>query len=302
MSLPYFPLYPTDFEADTSHLTLEEDGAYNRLLRLSWMTPGCSLPDDPTWIARRMRIDGATFDRVVAPLLEEFFYRAKGRIKNPKLTSIHEETNEKHTRRVEAGKKGGRPPKPLKSRETDETNAKALPKQPEPEPEPDIRDGGGGTREPISTDREAILTAIGVDPISGITGPSARQIGTRADMAEVDRWLALPGITMPLVIEEVRRVMANKRDGPPSSFKFFTKAIQRLSGELTQPSLSPITSGKGARHDRQRFDQTIDAVAAGLSSGAIGLGLESRDPFAKRPGRDAQEGEHGPGPLLRPGQ
>ena len=32
--LPYFPLYPTDFEADTSHLTLEEDGAYNRLLRL----------------------------------------------------------------------------------------------------------------------------------------------------------------------------------------------------------------------------------------------------------------------------
>ncbi|MCP5097247.1 MAG: YdaU family protein, partial [Chloroflexi bacterium] len=36
MSLPYFPMYPTDFEADTSHLTLEEDGAYNRLLRLMW--------------------------------------------------------------------------------------------------------------------------------------------------------------------------------------------------------------------------------------------------------------------------
>jgi uncharacterized protein YdaU (DUF1376 family) len=31
MSLPYFPMYPTDFEAKTSHLTLAEDGAYNRL-------------------------------------------------------------------------------------------------------------------------------------------------------------------------------------------------------------------------------------------------------------------------------
>lgn len=290
MSLPYFPLYPTDFEADTSHLTLEEDGAYNRLLRLSWMTPGCSLPDDPAWITRRMRIDAATFDRVVAPLLAEFFYRQSGRIKNRKLTSIHDETNEKHTRRVEAGKKGGRPTKSLQSRDKTETNAKALPKQPEPEPEPELRYGGGGTREPVSTDREAILTAIGVDPVSGITGPSARQIGTRADMAEAGRWLDLPGMTMPLVLEEVRRVMANKRDGPPSSFKFFTKAMQRLSGELTQEALQPTQPARGARHDRQRFDQTIDAVAAGLSSGAIGLGLENRDPFAKRSGGDPQEG------------
>jgi uncharacterized protein YdaU (DUF1376 family) len=141
VSLPYFPLYPSDFEAKTSHLTLEEDGAYNRLLRLSWMTPGCSLPDDPAWIARRMRVDTATYERVVAPLLNEFFYRAKGRVLNPKLTEIHGETNEKHARRVEAGKLGGRPPNPLKSHETGQSNAKAMPKQPEPEPEP-VRERG----------------------------------------------------------------------------------------------------------------------------------------------------------------
>ena len=67
MSLPYFPMYPSDFEAKTSHLTLEEDGAYNRLLRLCWMTPGASIPDDDAWIMRRMRVDQATFDRVVRP-------------------------------------------------------------------------------------------------------------------------------------------------------------------------------------------------------------------------------------------
>ena len=135
MSLPYFPMYPTDFEAKTSHLTLEEDGAYNRLLRLSWMTPGCSLPDDPAWIARRMRIDAATFDRVVAPLLDEFFTRAKGRLVNRKLTEVFNESNEKHSRRVEAGKLGGRPAKSMQIKEKTQSNTKAMPKQPEPEPD-----------------------------------------------------------------------------------------------------------------------------------------------------------------------
>ena len=72
MSLPYFPMYPTDFEAKTSHLTLEEDGAYNRLLRLMWMTPGCSLPDSDAWIMRRMRCDADTFERVVLVVIDEF--------------------------------------------------------------------------------------------------------------------------------------------------------------------------------------------------------------------------------------
>ena len=134
MSLPYFPLYPKDFEAKTSHLTLEEDGAYNRLLRLCWLTPGCSLPDDPSWIARRLRVDSATYERLVAPLISEFFRRTKGRVWQPTLTEIFQETNEKHSRRVEAGKLGGRPPKPSQQKENGQSNAKAMPKQPEPEP------------------------------------------------------------------------------------------------------------------------------------------------------------------------
>ena len=85
MSLPYFNLYPSDFEAKTSHLTLEEDGAYNRLLRLCWMTPGCSLPDDDAWIMRRMRVDAETYERVVRVVLDEFFTRSNGRVTNPRI-------------------------------------------------------------------------------------------------------------------------------------------------------------------------------------------------------------------------
>jgi uncharacterized protein YdaU (DUF1376 family) len=137
-------MYPADFEADTSHLTLEEDGAYNRLLRLCWMTPGCSLPDDPAWIARRMRLSAADFQRVVAPLLDEFFKRARGRVFSPRLTREWEKVDETSRRRSEAGKKGGRP-KAIENKQNEQKAGfdfdKAGPKQPEPEPEP-LRERG----------------------------------------------------------------------------------------------------------------------------------------------------------------
>lgn len=139
MSMPYFPMYPADFEADTSHLTLEEDGAYNRLLRLMWMTPGCSLPDDAAWIARRMRVDAATFARVIGPLIDEFFKRQNGRIISPRLRSEYAKADETYKKRSEAGKKGGRP-KAIENKQEQQkaglSQAKAGPKQPEPEPDP----------------------------------------------------------------------------------------------------------------------------------------------------------------------
>lgn len=137
MSLPYFNMYPADFEADTSHLTLEEDGAYNRLIRLMWMTPGCSLPDDDAWIARRMRCDAETFARVVKPLICEFLCVENGRVFSPRLRREAMLSEEAHKRRVDAGSKGGRKPKPLGNNGSEPSNAKAMPKQ--PEPEPDIR-------------------------------------------------------------------------------------------------------------------------------------------------------------------
>jgi uncharacterized protein YdaU (DUF1376 family) len=136
MSLPYFPMYPTDFEADTSHLTLAEDGAYNRLLRLMWMTSGCTLPADDAWIKRRMRVDQDTFDGVVKVVIDEFFTVDSGRLSNAKLGRIFAETNEAHKKRVSAGSKGGKA-KALKTNKPTSSNAVAKPKQPEPEPEPD---------------------------------------------------------------------------------------------------------------------------------------------------------------------
>ena len=135
MSLAYFPMYPDDYEADTAHLTLAEDGAYNRLLRLCWRTPGCSIPADRAWIYRRMRAHTEADQAVIETVLDEFFDLREGRLSNARLMKEWLAGNEAHARRVKAGSKGGKT-KALKTNKTEASNAVAKPKQPEPEPEP----------------------------------------------------------------------------------------------------------------------------------------------------------------------
>lgn len=296
MAMPYFPMYPADFEADTSHLTLEEDGAYNRLLRLMWMMPGCSLPDDDKWIQRRMRVGSDMYENVVLTIINEFFVRKGGRVFNPRLTEEFEKVDKTHRARVEAGKKGGRP-KAIESKQEDAkaglSQSKAGPKQPEPEPEPDPykNDGGGIRAKEVSgevmsdlTDREMILSAIGVNPISGMIGPSGKMIGTPSDMIHASNWMALPGMGLKQVCDVLREVMAKKRDGPPSSFKYFDGAMQRRSGELTMPQLEPIkpTGGRnGKLTDREQFDIAHAEYARRLSAGQIDRGPDPSDPWAQ---------------------
>jgi len=136
MSLPFFPMYPSDFEAKTSHLTILEDGAYNRLLRICWMTAGCTLPADEAWILRRARAVSDEDKAAVLSVLAEFFKVVNGRYSNARLTEEFEAAKIAHERRKNAGFKGGSA-NALKNNTNGSSNARAMPKQPEPEPEPE---------------------------------------------------------------------------------------------------------------------------------------------------------------------
>lgn len=125
MALPYLPLFVTDFEADTAHLTLVEDGAYNRLLRLCWRTPGCSVPDDDDWIRRRLRVSETEYDQHVRPVIDEFFERKRGRVLSARLLREFERAVATHSARKKAGEKGGRARKSLITGDQSESRAKA---------------------------------------------------------------------------------------------------------------------------------------------------------------------------------
>jgi len=142
MSLPYVPLYVTDFKADTSHLTTSQIGVYFRLVMECWTTPGCTIPNDVEWILDRIMSRKDDEDQVRADVklvLGEFFKIKKNRAYQGNLLEIYVTQNDKHKSRKMAGKKGALA-KSLKNNDLGSSNAKAKLKQPEPEPEPDIID------------------------------------------------------------------------------------------------------------------------------------------------------------------
>ena len=135
MSAPYIPLYIDDFDGATAHLTCEEEGAYMRLIKLAWRTPGCSLPNDDAWIARKIRMTPDQFQTVAKPVLAEFFKLVRGRWVQGRLKKESDKLLARNRERSEAGKRGAAA-KALKNNEITPTLAKAEHKQPEPEPEP----------------------------------------------------------------------------------------------------------------------------------------------------------------------
>jgi uncharacterized protein YdaU (DUF1376 family) len=191
MSIPYFPMYPDDFEADTAHLSLAEDGAYNRLLRLSWRTPGCKLPDDDAWIMRKMRAGSDDDKAIVAVILAEFFTRKGGKVYSERLLSEYVKAHDAHSRRVLAGSKGGSA-KALKTKETGSSNATAKPKQPEPEPEPLKREPKGSPKKRGSRlpDDWVLPKAWGEWAVTeGFSEMAIRDQAARFR----DYWIAVPG-------------------------------------------------------------------------------------------------------------
>lgn len=124
-ALPSMPLYVDDFEADTAHLTLQEDGAYNRLLRLCWRSPTCSIPDDQAWISRRLRVSDAEYQAVVSPVLSEFFTRENGMIWQKRQRQEYTYTKSMVEARKAAGSIGGKT-KALKRKDIEPSNATDL--------------------------------------------------------------------------------------------------------------------------------------------------------------------------------
>jgi len=198
------PLYVDDYDAATAHLSVEEDGTYMRLLRLCWRTPRCSIPDDAEWIMRRMRVDRAAYDRLVEPIISEFFKRVRGRISQKRLLQEFESVHELKAKRSRAGKKGASA-KALKENGFDASKASANAQQNESKAEASI----------------PIPITIPIEEREGAKAPSCQpalpRLADLPDDAKIafDRWQQLRSRirpkTRPLTFTSQRRGKLTKR-------------------------------------------------------------------------------------------
>jgi len=77
----FYPFHVGDYQAHTSHLTDVEDLAYRRMLDLYYLGEA-PLPNDPQWIARRIRMPAAIQE--VSQILDEYFQAAEDGLQHNK--------------------------------------------------------------------------------------------------------------------------------------------------------------------------------------------------------------------------
>lgn len=128
------------------------------------------MPDDPAWIARKMRVDDVTFDRVVAPIIKEFFGRSRGRLIQKRLRAEFGYVSELSRSRKEAGKKGGlskaqknngkRPS--TASHLLEQNGSKTLAPTPTPTPTLFPEDKSSGEAPDLAVDPEKIMFDSGI--------------------------------------------------------------------------------------------------------------------------------------------
>jgi len=106
--LHFYPFNIGDFSLHTSHLTLEEEAVYRRLLDFYYDTEQ-PIPTETQPVIRRLRL-GSHAD-LLAPILDEFFVKSPEGWRNLRADLEISDYHRKGEVARENGKKGGRPKK-----------------------------------------------------------------------------------------------------------------------------------------------------------------------------------------------
>lgn len=86
---PALPIWTDAYMLDCGHLSDAEHGRYFLLLMLIWRTPGCHIPNEPEWIARKLKRSVEAYHSEIAPLIAEFCNMTGNWISQKRLTNEH---------------------------------------------------------------------------------------------------------------------------------------------------------------------------------------------------------------------
>jgi uncharacterized protein YdaU (DUF1376 family) len=222
MSQPWFPFYVGDYVRDTARLTTEGHGAY-LLLMLDYWANGAP-PDDDETLASIARLSPEAWLRL-RQKLAPFFQITDGKWLHKRIEKEREIAEEKHQKRVNAGKAGGEAKaKNQQSSSNASPELPALPYQSQPQPQP--------LKEALSRSKDRPVSAPDPDQIDleeAIAAKSARK-PSRFD----EFWQAYP-----------------RRDGPnprkPAESRFNTLVKTGLDPEMLIAEAKKLAVEEGKR-------------------------------------------------------
>jgi uncharacterized protein YdaU (DUF1376 family) len=247
--MDWFPWYPIHYEADTGHLTLEQDAIYRRLI--DWyMVHERPLTNDERALASAARVDLDVWQRNAEAVLA-FFVPRDNMVLSPRCEV---ELNEQSTRRQRETEKKRRQ-REAKSLIRNNHVPGAVPAM-SPLTGQDNTDGGDGTRARDLADRLMALFP---------------QNAVIVNYSRIDTWLR-QGFDFDLdVLPAVSGVVARQPPNwTPHSFDYFDKPIARAHAARTKPIPEvPDEPARNPQHPDRRSNQDrftaqlLRAAAAG---------------------------------------
>lgn len=95
------PVFGDAYLADTHHLTLEEHGAYWKLLLIAWRTSDCALPNDDKRLAMMLGLTPKKWAKL-KPIIMAFWKLEDGRWRQKRQTNVRRFVEEKREQNREA--------------------------------------------------------------------------------------------------------------------------------------------------------------------------------------------------------
>lgn len=189
--LPSLPLYTDAYLGDTQHLTLEEHGAYTRLLMIHWRMLPDHLPDDDARIARMLGVSVGRWRKLKPTICDGKLYAIRdGKMRQKRLEKEWRACFDKKQKAADAASSRWNA-KHLENNETD--HADASPEHmPEPMPTPCL-DDALPSPSPIREEQQHLSTPTPREPDT----PERRAARRLIDVVSVtiQRAFALPAWT-----------------------------------------------------------------------------------------------------------
>ena len=278
---PTMPMYWDAYIADTTHLTLEQHGAYLMLLGAMWRREGY-LPNNDKLIARMLGCTPAKWRKLKADLADLLTIEPE-RITQKKLIEIWQKTEQKITKNRANAKRGGRPKSSQKyTAKSNEINDLAKPNgfdsvKPNktergdiPDPDPSNPPNGGSKRArakppPSNADFDLFWEAYG-------------KVGSRQQALQ--KWnAAIKGGHDPTVIIAAARAYRSHLQSPGWEAGGRSPPYQKhgatwLSYQCWEDELPPLPEAKNGNrntiHDHCSIDELVER--AGLVEGDLDAG------------------------------
>jgi uncharacterized protein YdaU (DUF1376 family) len=231
------PIFGDAYLADTQHLTLEEHGAYFKLMLIAWRSPDCALPNDDRRIALMLGI-GSKKWTALRPSVMAFWAASESGWQQKRLLKEYLRVREMvRLKREAAEARWG--DKSLKDNEGVDADAYANGYAPQPQPQPltpsGIKDdvvvgADADEREPfVDETDEAINGKIDLNQFAancaeagGVNLISPGHIVIAVDL--VKAWLAL-GADRAFILKNIQEGVAAAAE-PISSLRYFDRRIR----------------------------------------------------------------------------